>query len=207
MPPGRVQQGVVHLKRIEDEISWNKTFAAERQRAIVHIKPTKIACWQARALQHAGSLAVAGHAKRDVTNAPAEGKAEVVERIVRKLMRVPGSEIAVRTVKGGREATNSRGEQLAARHVAGCQVGVPAGKNFVLGINVVVHSDKVLVRSIGFRLRRLRLAGEVGGARRCETCGSGKILKEHRRQTARRRQSTGVRGLANHFDGSAIRQP
>ena len=116
--------------------------------------------------------------------APAEGKAEVVERIGRKLMSVSGSEITENTVKGGGEAADSRSEQFLSRHITRRQVRIPAGKNFVPGINVVVHSDKVLVCSIGFALRRLRQAGEVSGARGRETSGPGKIMKEHRRQTA-----------------------
>src|SRR5208283_4602525 len=207
VPPGRVQQRVVQLKRVENEISWNKKFAAERQRAVVEIKPRKIALRQACALQNAGGFGAVGHAKRDMTAVQAVGEAKVVERIGRELMSESRCQITERTGEGSGEATNSRPKQLRARHVAGCQVGVPTRKNFVPGIDAMVHPDNVLVRSIAFDLRRLSRAGGVSGTGGCETLGSGKILKEHRRQTARRRLTTGVRRLANHKFGTAILQP
>ena len=126
-------------------------------------------------------------------------------------MSESGSEIAEQSVKRGSESTNSRSRTIPRAPRRRTLGQSPTRKNLVPRINVVVHPDKVLVRPIGFdcgdSARQVRSVGP-GVVR---TRGAGKILKEHRRQTARRRLTTGVRGLANYnerdsYPSTAIRR-
>jgi len=39
----RVQQGLIHFEGVEDEITRHIKFAAERQRAVIEVKPREIA--------------------------------------------------------------------------------------------------------------------------------------------------------------------